>query len=52
MSHAYSILAPFTMTDTNNVAHKMLLMRNPWGETSYRSDWSSDDSRWTDALVS
>jgi len=52
MSHAYSILAPFTMIDANKVEYQMLLMRNPWGETTYSSEWNSNDTRWTDALVS
>lgn len=51
MSHAYAILAAFEMTDTSSVAHKMLLMRNPWGTTGYSSTWNKDDSNWTDALV-
>ena len=44
--HAYAILAAFTMDST-----KMVLMRNPWGRTSYSGPWKHDDSAWTDALV-
>ena len=50
-SHAYSILSVFSMTDAEGVEHTMLLMRNPWGKTTYSSDWKSTDSRWTDELV-
>ena len=50
-SHAYSILAAFTMTDAARVAHKCLLMRNPWGTVYYNQEWSKDDSNWTDDLV-
>jgi len=51
MSHAYSMLAAFTMTDASNVAHKMLLLRNPWGTTGYSAGWNHADTAWTDALV-
>lgn len=51
MSHAYSILAPFSMTDASGTVYKMYLIRNPWGSTYYSSDWKGSDSRWTDALV-
>ena len=44
--HAYAILAVFTMDST-----EMVLMRNPWGTTSYSGTWKYDDSNWTDALV-
>ena len=44
MSHAYSILAAFEMTDASQVKHKMLLMRNPWGTTGYNQAWKHDDS--------
>lgn len=30
MSHAYSVISVFTMTDASGVEHRMLLMRNPW----------------------
>ena len=51
MSHAYSILAAFNMTDSSNVVHKMFLMRNPWGSAYYSEKWHKDDGNWTDALV-
>ena len=49
--HAYSILSAFQMTDANNTVHNMIMVRNPWGITYYTGEWSSTDSRWTDALV-
>lgn len=49
--HAYSILAAFTMTDSAGTAHKCLLMRNPWGRSTYSGTWSKSDSSWTDALI-
>jgi hypothetical protein len=39
------------MTDTSDVVHDMLLIRNPWGITYYSGTWNKDDSDWTDALV-
>lgn len=50
-AHAYSILETFTMTDTSSVAHKMLLVRNPWGVTYYTGAWHKGDTNWTNALV-
>lgn len=44
--HAYAIMAVFEMDST-----EMLLMRNPWGYTSYSGPWAYDDSSWTDDLV-
>lgn len=51
MSHAYSILAAFSMTDASDVVHKCLLVRNPWGVCYYNGAWNKDDANWTDALV-
>jgi hypothetical protein len=42
MSHAYSILAAFTMTDASNISYKMFLIKNPWGGSLYSSDWNKD----------
>merc|ERR1719498_1291578 len=51
MSHAYTIIAAFEMTDANNTVHKMLLVRNPWSSTGYSYDWHKGDTRWTAALA-
>jgi len=51
MSHAYSLIAPFVMTDANAVEHKMMVFRNPWGSTNFSGTWAPDDANWTDALV-
>ena len=50
--HAYSVLSAFELDDPSTGVHKMYLVRNPWGVTYYHSDWSSNDSRWTDELAS
>lgn len=39
------------MTDADSVAHKMLLIRNPWGITYYTDTWNANDTNWTDALA-
>lgn len=51
MSHAYSLLTGFTMTDADGTAHDLLMFRNPWGQTGYTGTWSKDDANWTDELV-
>ena len=51
MSHAYSVITGFEMTDANGVTHKMLMVRNPWGSTGYSASWAPADPNWTDALV-
>jgi len=51
MSHAYTIITSFTMTDANAVAHEMLMIRNPWGSTNYSGTWAEGDANWTDPLV-
>ena len=39
------------MTDNDTNVHDMILMRNPWGITTYKGDWNENDPRWTDELV-
>lgn len=51
MSHAYSVIAAFAMTDSAGTEHKMIMARNPWGSTYYNQTWSKDDPNWTAALV-
>jgi len=29
----------------------MVMMRNPWGETTYSGAWFKDDPNWTDELI-
>jgi calpain len=40
MSHAYSLIGAFTMTDASNTEHRCLLIRNPWGSNGYSWTWS------------
>ena len=49
-SHAYSILAAFTLKD-GAVDEKVLMMRNPWGSTYYTGKWRYNDAAWTDTLA-
>ena len=51
MGHAYSIFTTFQLTQSNGETTNMLLMRNPWGQSSYSWDWHSGDKRWTKDLI-
>ena len=55
MQHSYTIAAAFELTYTpaggSETTDKMLLMRNPWGETGYASSFNKDDTVWNDAAV-
>jgi len=50
-SHAFSIFAAFTMKDSSGEQIDALLVRNPWGLTSYNGTYNSTDPAWTDSLV-
>lgn len=52
MSHAYTLLAAFNMTDGSGVVHRMLMVRNPWGSNYYNWTWNPSDPNWTTALKS
>ena len=45
-AHAYSVLGTFEMDNAD-----MVMLRNPWGTTTYSGTWNKDDSSWTDAKV-
>jgi len=45
-AHAYSILTVFVMSNTN-----MVMLRNPWGTSTYSGNWHKDDTSWTDSKV-
>jgi hypothetical protein len=51
-SHAYSLLAPFNMTDSAGKEWKMLMLRNPWRSGNYSGPWNSKDTNWSNTLVS
>jgi hypothetical protein len=51
MSHAYSIIDAFVMTDFNNTEHRMLMIRNPWGRATYTGKWHEEDPDWTLELI-
>ena len=50
-SHAYSLIGAFTMTDANGNDHDMVMVRNPWGMSTYTGDWNAEDSSWTQDLI-
>jgi hypothetical protein len=47
-AHVYNVFAAFELTN-GSTKDKVLLMRNPWSETDYSSDWSKTDAKWTAA---
>ena len=49
--HSYSILSAFKMEDLSGLHHRMLLMRDPKGYTSYSGPWAADDPAWSGALL-
>lgn len=51
VGHSYSVMDAFTMTDAAGTAHKMVLIRNPWGSNGYDWTWSPDDPNWTADLI-
>lgn len=51
MSHAYSLIAVFNMTDAAGTVHEMYMIRNPWGSNNYNYTWYHGDSNWTPALI-
>ena len=49
--HAFSVMKLLTVTDQFGTDHRLVQMRNPWGEEWYYGDWSDSASdRWTDDL--
>ena len=50
--HAYSIKRALTVTDASGTDHKLVECRNPWGEETFKGDWSDSSSLWTDDLFS
>jgi len=49
--HQYTVLAVFTMTESDGTDHDMLLVRNPWKVSYYVGDWDGNDRRWTTDLI-
>lgn len=48
--HAFTILGVTTVIDESNYVHRLVSIRNPWGEEWYFGDWSDSSDRWTDSL--
>lgn len=49
--HAYAIIdAQEVETKSNKTKEKLLKIRNPWGETEWKGDWSDSSDLWTDEL--
>lgn len=45
--HAYAVLTAKIITTEDGVEHRLVLLRNPWGNTEWTGDWSDSDPRWT-----
>jgi hypothetical protein len=39
------------LNDGLNINEDVIMLRNPWGKTSYNKKWNFADPAWTDALV-
>lgn len=52
LGHAYSLIAAFELKTGSTVDHKMYMVRNPWGTSTYNGTWKGDDSAWTSAYKS
>jgi hypothetical protein len=38
--HAYSLHHAFTIKDSDDTEHKIVMIRNPWGvESGYKDEW-------------
>jgi len=49
--HEYSLLSAFEMIDGNNITHKVLMIRDPHGESDYNCSWNMNDTNWTEDLI-
>lgn len=47
----YTIIAAFEITKPDTNKEKVLLLRNPWGSSTYSNDWHRNDARWTTATI-
>jgi calpain-15 len=49
-SHAYSLLSVHDVVDKEGVEHKLVKLRNPWGQSEWNGDWSDNSTKWTPEL--
>lgn len=52
MSHAYSLISAFELKTSSTVDHKMYMIRNPWGTSTYTGSWNANDAAWTSDYIS
>ena len=46
--HAYSLIAAFELQTSGTTDHKMYMIRNPWGISTYTGAWNQADlSNWS-----
>lgn len=48
-SHAYSLISAITVPNGSS-SLQLLKLRNPWGESEWKGDWSDHSSLWTEEL--
>ncbi|WAQ94901.1 CAN5-like protein [Mya arenaria] len=45
--HAYSLVDAQTVEDTNGNTHRLVRIRNPWGNTEWNGPWSDKGKEWS-----
>lgn len=49
--HAYTLMGAFTMKDKQNKNYDIVIVRDPWGDSSYNRSWNMNDTRWTADMI-
>ena len=50
-SHAYSVLGTYELRQGDGtLAHRLLMLRNPWGFETYRGLWNDKDELWLSGI--
>ena len=50
-NHAFSVLKAIELNLTDGQKVKLVQLRNPWGNETYKGRWSDRDVRWTAELL-
>ena len=49
-SHMYTLKFAGNVTDEYGNSHKLVCLRNPWGNSEWQGDWSDNSTNWTDGM--
>lgn len=49
-SHMYTLRFAGEVRDSQDIAHKLVCLRNPWGCHEWKGDWSDNSEKWTPEL--